>query len=160
MTSDVLRVFFAAMTPVGELRLSIPLGIWAFGMAWQPVLLVSLIGNMIPVVPLLLGLNRLSRVLDRFPGPAGAIWRWRNERIRATYAARIERYGALALVLVVGIPLPFTGAWTGSLVAWMFQVPIRRAVPAIAVGVVLAGAIVTSLVVAGGEAGVILARRD
>ena len=145
------------MTPIGELRFSIPLGIWGLDMAWQPVLLLSLAGNMVPVVPLLVGLDRLSPLFDRLPGPLGRLWAWRTQRIRTAYADRIDRYGALALILIVGIPLPFTGAWTGSLVAWMFQVPKRRAIPSIALGVLLAGAIVTGLVLAGVEAAVILA---
>ena len=160
MIGDALRVFLAAMTPIGELRLSIPLGVWVFDMPWPWVLALSLVGNMVPVAPLLLGLRRVSPALDRLPGPLGAFWRWRTERVRTSYADRIDRYGALALVLIVGIPLPFTGAWTGSLAAWLFQVPMRRAVPAIALGVLVAGLIVTGLVVAGVEAGVILAGRS
>ena len=156
-TADDLRVFLAAMTPIGELRLSIPLGVWALDMAWQRVLLISLVGNMVPIVPLLFALRRLSPVLDRLPDPLGALWRWRTDRVRAAYADRIDRYGALALILIVGIPLPFTGAWTGCLAAWAFHVPVRRAVPAIALGVAVAGAVVTALVLAGVEASLILA---
>ena len=74
MTADVLRVFLAAMTPIGELRLSIPLGIWGLDMAWQRVLLLSLTGNMVPVLPLLFGLERASPLLDRLPGPFGRLW--------------------------------------------------------------------------------------
>ena len=145
------------MTPIGELRFSIPLGIWGLDMAWQPVLLLSLAGNIVPVAPLLFGLERAAPLFDRLPGPFGRLWRWRTERIRSAYADRVARYGALVLVLIVGIPLPFTGAWTGSLAAWMFQVPKRQAIPSIALGVLLAGGIVTGLVLAGVEAGVVLA---
>ncbi len=158
MTADMLRVFLAAMTPIGELRLSIPLGIWGLDMAWQRVLLLSLTGNMVPVLPLLFGLERASPLLHRLPGPFGRLWKWRTERIRTNYRERIDRYGIVALVLIVGIPLPFTGAWTGSLVAWMFHVPKRRALPSIAAGVLVAGVVVTGLVQAGVEAGILLAR--
>ena len=127
-------------------------------MAWQRVLCLSLAGNMVPVLPLLFGLERASPLLDRLPGPFGRLWKWRTERIRTSYRQRIDRYGVVALVLIVGIPLPFTGAWTGSLVAWMFHVPKRRALPSIAIGVLIAGVVVTGLVQAGVEAGVFLSR--
>jgi uncharacterized membrane protein len=128
-------------------------------MAWQRVLFLSLAGNMVPVLPLLFGLERASPLLDRLPGPFGRLWKWRTERIRTSYRERIDRYGVLALVLIVGIPLPFTGAWTGSLTAWMFHVPKRRAIPSIAVGILIAGVVVTGLVQAGVEAGVLLSSR-
>jgi uncharacterized membrane protein len=153
---EVLRVFLAAMTPIGELRLSIPLGIWGLEIAWQRVLLLSVVGNMVPVIPLLVGLERISPLINRLPGPIGRLWAWRTERIRVKYGHRIDRYGVLALILIVGIPLPFTGAWTGSLAAWIFQIPTRRALPAIGLGVLLAGSIVTAIVLAGVEIGVIL----
>jgi uncharacterized membrane protein len=157
MDSDLLRVFFAAMLPLGELRLSIPLGVWVLQEPWLLVFLVSFVGNMAPVVPLLLGLERFSRLLDRLPGPVGRIWDWRTERIRTSYSAKIERYGPFALAIFVGIPLPMTGAWSGALAAWLFQVPFRLALPAIALGVLMAGAIVTAVVMAGLQVGFILA---
>ena len=157
MNSDLLQVFLAAMTPIGELRLSIPLGILGLELSWRSVFLVSVIGNMVPVLPLLLGLERASGLMVRMPGPLGRFWEWRTERIRSAHSDRIQRYGALALVLIVGIPLPLTGAWTGSLAAWLFEIPFKLALPAITAGVVLAGVTVTAIVLAGVQVGLVLA---
>ena len=87
----------------------------------------------------------------------GRLWEWRTERVRSAHADRIRRYGALALILIVAVPLPLTGAWTGSLAAWLFQIPVRVALPAIAAGVVVAGIIVTAVVLAGLQIGLVLA---
>ncbi len=157
MNADLLRVFLSAMTPIGELRLSIPLGILGSDLPWLPVFLVSVAGNMAPVLPLLLGLERVSALLRRLPGPMGRLWEWRTERVRSAHADRIRRYGALALIFIVAVPLPLTGAWTGSLAAWLFQIPVRVALPAIAAGVVMAGIIVTAVVLAGLQIGLVLA---
>ncbi|MBI4236476.1 MAG: small multi-drug export protein [Chloroflexi bacterium] len=157
MSGDLLRVFLAAMTPLGELRLSIPLGVWGLGLSWPQVLAVSLVGNMVPVVPLVFGLDRLATLLTRVPNPLGRLLTWRTERLRATQSARFQRYGALALAIFVGVPLPLTGAWTGALAAWVFKIPARLALPSIGAGVLLAGAIVTSIVVAGLRIGILLA---
>ena len=156
---EALEVLLAAMTPVGELRLSIPFGVYTLGMPWLPVLLLSLVGNMVPVLLLVPGLERTSRFLTSFPNPLGRLLQWRVERLRQTQAKRFAKYGPAFLVVLVALPLPFTGAWTGSLAAWVFQVPARTAIPLIAVGVLLAGVIVTLLTLAGAQAGIFLETR-
>ncbi|MDP7240693.1 MAG: small multi-drug export protein [Dehalococcoidia bacterium] len=149
MPYDWLWVLLAAVTPVGELRLAIPLGIHGLGLHWIPVLALSLIGNMVPVFILVPGLERISNLLLRFPNPAGRLLDWRTRRLRLTQSERFRRYGPAVLVLFVAIPLPFTGAWTGSLAAWVFQVPPRSAIPLIALGVLIAGIVVTAVTIMG-----------
>ncbi len=146
---DLLATFAAAMTPIGELRLAIPLGIYTLDIPWYVVLPVAIAGNMVPVLVLVPGLNRLSRFLQSFPNPAGRLLDWQSERIRRVQGSRFQKYGDVALVLVVAIPLPMTGAWSGSLAAWVFDIPARRAIPLIGVGVVIAGVIVTALTLSG-----------
>lgn len=144
-----LAVLLAAMTPVGELRLSIPLGIAAYGLPWPRVLLLSLVGNLVPPVVLLGVLEPVARLLERMPGPAGRLFRWYLARVTGRYRRAVQRYGTLALVPVVAVPLPGTGAWTGALLAWALRLPPRRALPAIALGVVGAGLLVTLLTLSG-----------
>jgi uncharacterized membrane protein len=114
------------------------------GMPWYQVLPISLVGNLVPVFFLVLGLERISGLLQRFPNPVGRLLTWRADRFRRTHSERFHRYGAVVLVAFVAVPLPFTGAWTASLAAWVFQVPPRSAIPLIALGVVIAGGIVTA----------------
>ena len=154
---DNLRTVLLASTPIGELRLAIPLAIYGLGMPWYQALPLALVGNLLPVLVLVPGLERIARLLESFPNPAATLLRWRTERLRATQTARFQRYEAVALVTLVAIPLPFTGAWTGSLAAWVFQVPARRAIPLIALGILIAGVIVTLITVLGEQvAGLLL----
>ncbi|MBI4336967.1 MAG: small multi-drug export protein [Chloroflexi bacterium] len=156
--SEGARTLLAAMVPVGELRLAIPLAIYGMGMPWYQALPLALVGNMVPVLVLVPGLEHISRLLLRFPNPAGRLFQWWTRRVQVTQEARFRKYGAAALVLFVAVPLPLTGAWTGSLAAWAFRVPARQAIWLIGLGVAIAGVIVTALTVAGVQAGLLLAR--
>ena len=133
------------MTPVGELRLAIPLGMGRYDLPWYGVLPVALSGNLLPGLFWLLTLPRLGLLVTRFPNPVGRLIMWRTARLRRHNAQRFHRYGALALVFLVAVPLPLTGVWTGCLAAWAFEVPFKRALPPIILGMVTAGCIVTAL---------------
>ena len=74
---------------------------------------------------------------------------WRTQSLLRMYDRRFAKYGATFLVVLVAIPLPITGAWTGSLAAWAFGIPARKAIPFIALGIVIAGVIVTVLTITG-----------
>jgi uncharacterized membrane protein len=153
---EFLEVFFAAMTPVGELRLSIPLGIYTLNLPWYQVLLVSVVGNIIPVLFIIPGLHVGTRLLHRYPTFLTRILDWRTESLLQTYNARFAKYGPAFLVVLVAIPLPITGAWTGSLASWAFGIPAKKAIPLIALGVVFAGIIVTVLTEMGIKVGDVL----
>ena len=148
---DELLTFLAAMTPLGELRLSIPLGIVTFDMAWPLVLALSIAGNMLPVPFLLWALRTVGARVERMDNVLGGLLRWRTRTVQERWGARIRRYGFPAIVLIVAIPLPLTGAWTGSLAVWALRVPTGRGLLAITAGVLIAGAIVTALTLAGIE---------
>ena len=149
---EELITFLTAMTPVGELRASIPLGLIKYDLSWPLVLVISIAGNLAPVPFILLGLTRVGRWLERSQTPAGALLRWRARYVQRRYGPMVRKYDALAVALLVAIPFPLTGAWTGTLVVWTLQVPLRRAIPAIVVGVCIAGGLVTGLALAGVEA--------
>jgi uncharacterized membrane protein len=134
-----------AMTPIAELRGAIP---WALseppvggGLGWRDAYVWAVIGNVVPVIPLLLALESISNALrgyalfDRF-------FAWLFERTRRK-SKIVEKYGPLGLALFVGIPLPLTGAWTGCVAAFLFGIRFRYAFPAIVAGVLLAGVVVT-----------------
>ena len=70
---------------------------------------------------------------------------WLFERTRKKTKDKIEKYGDLALIIFVAIPLPNTGAWTGTLAAWLFGIPMKRALLNIFYGVLIAGVIVTMI---------------
>ena len=141
----VIETFFLAMTPVGELRVSLPVALMAYNMNWPAAFLVSVIGNLVPILFLLLFLGPLSDWLSLRFKTCNRFFSWLFERTRKKSSSRIEKYGSIALVSFVAIPLPFTGAWTGAVAAFLFNIPFKKAFPLITLGVVIAGAIVLLL---------------
>ena len=137
-----LTVFAMAMVPVVELRGAIPLGV-AQGLPPLLVYLMAVLGNMVPVPFIILLVRRVFDWLRRgsFWGPKIAAL----ER-RAHLKGRVVRkYRLPGLIILVAIPLPGTGAWTGALVAALFDIRLRSAVPAILLGVLIAGGIMLAV---------------
>ena len=149
--SDELVTFLTAMTPIGELRASIPLGLLTFDLPVWSTFLLSVTGNMVPVPFLILLLRKLGAWLERQNNPLGSLLQWRTNNVRSRYAPQLARYGPMSLVLLVAVPLPVTGVWTGSLAVWALHMPLRQGLAAIAAGVLIAGGVVTGLSVAGIE---------
>ncbi len=138
---ECVRIILIAMIPFGELRASIPIGLGVYQMTPLQVFLLSVIGNMLPVVPLLLFLEPVSKWLRRYM-LFDRFFEWLFARTRR-YGTRLHKYGSLGLIPFVAIPLPVTGAWTASAVAFVFGIRFRYAFGMILVGVMLAGVIVT-----------------
>ncbi|NQU77081.1 small multi-drug export protein [Candidatus Falkowbacteria bacterium] len=140
---EVLQVIFVAALPVSELRGAVPLGIGVFGLSVWETYIWAVIGNMIPVFFLLWFLPAISKFMIKKWDFADRFFSWIFERTRKRTEAKINKYGAPALILFVAIPLPFTGAWTGSIAAFLFGIKARRALPLIFLGVLIAGGLVT-----------------
>jgi uncharacterized membrane protein len=136
-------VVIIAMMPIVELRGAIP---WALhpsggGLGWREAYLLAVAGNMIPVIPLLAGLGPISEFLSRYKHTR-RFFEWLFKRTRRRGKV-VEKYRALGLCLFVAIPLPVTGAWTGTVAALLFGIPFRYALPAVMCGVLIAGVLVT-----------------
>ena len=143
-----LAVFLTSMLPIIELRGALPLAINVFNIAWPKAFLIAYIGNMIPT-PLILWLlapvvKLLSkiRVFERF-------FSWLFDRTRRRSNRMIEKYEEIGLMAFVAIPLPGTGAWTGVLIAFLFGLDFKKSLLIIAIGVFIAGIIVSSLCLLG-----------
>ena len=145
--ANFIEVFLVAAAPISELRGAIPLAILDLDISWHVAFLVAIAGNLLPVPFLLLFLGPVSRLLSKVKVFEIIInWIFRLSRRRGGI---VERYGLIGLMLFVAIPLPITGAWTGSIVAFLLGLRFRRAFPAIVLGVFIAGVIVTTLTVIG-----------
>jgi len=143
---DWLITLVAAALPVSEVRGAIPLAIGVYGYApWQAYLL-SVFGNLLPIIPLLLFLGPVSDYLRRF-SLGDRFFSWLFARTRRKYIQEHENFGLTALAIFVAIPLPMTGAWTGCAVAFLLGFRFWPAFAAISAGVLLAGVIVTATVV-------------
>jgi uncharacterized membrane protein len=138
-----LYVLLVAALPVVELRGAIPLGV-ALGLPLWEAFSLALLGNLL-VAPLALAL--LPWAVDlatRIPLLARA-WQALEARVRLRGEEQVQRLGALGLFPFVAVPLPGTGAWSGSVLAVVLGLRRRYALPAISLGVVAAGALVLLL---------------
>ncbi|MCH8864774.1 MAG: small multi-drug export protein [Chloroflexi bacterium] len=152
--SRELIVIIISALPITELRGALPVGIRLFQLPWYQAFFLAVIGNMLPVPFLLLFLQSLFKTIRRTdPGR-----RLVNSLLRHTrrHSAIVEKYGIIGLMLLVAVPLPGTGAWTGSMVAFLLGLSWHRALLSITVGVLVSGVIVTALSLLG-WGGVIIA---
>lgn len=135
-------VFLLSMTPVLELRAAIPAGI---AMELQPwlVYLAAVLGNMLPVPFIILFIRKFLDWMKRREGFLRRVADW-VEAKAARGAKMFYKYELFGLFLLVAIPLPGTGAWTGALVAALLNLRMRNAVGIILGGVCAAGAVVTA----------------
>ena len=138
----VLTTFFISMVPVLELRGAIPIGV-AGGLPPLAAMCIAILGNLAPVPFLLVFTRRVFNWL-KTKGRIRLLVE-RLERRAAKKSRLVLNYAWLGLCILVAIPLPGTGAWTGALVAALMNMRLKRAMPAIALGVVIAGLIVTCL---------------
>ncbi len=151
--SKELVVLIISALPIFELRGAIPVAITVFHLPWYYALPLAIIGNLLPVPLILLFLDAISRFLskvdffDRF-----LQWLFEHTRKRGRV---VERYERIGLALFVAIPLPVTGAWTGSLAAVLFGLKFKHAILSIFIGVFIAGTIVTCLCLLGWAGAVI-----
>lgn len=138
-----LSVFGMAMLPVLELRGSVPWGV-AQDLPYLAVLAVSILGNMLPVPFIILFVRRIFAWMKKKSAWLASVAEKLEQRAHAK-GKILVRYETLGLFILVAIPLPGTGAWTGSLVAALFDLRLKNALPAIFLGVTAAGLIMTIL---------------
>ena len=138
----MLKTFFMAMVPVIELRGAIPYGAGLAGLPiWQAALL-AVLGNLLPVPFLIIFTRDIFAWLRKKSPKLNSIVERMEQRADRKKDV-VLKYEFWGLMILVAIPLPGTGAWTGALVAAMMDMQLKRAFPAIALGVVVAAFIVT-----------------
>lgn len=138
-----LTVLIISMLPVVELRGAIPVGI-ALGLTPLHSTILSFLGSMIPVPFILFGIRPVFSYLRKTSLFRGLVDRLTNRSL-SKHGDRVQKYGAFGLLIFVGIPLPGTGVWSGSLIATLLNIRFRWAFPSIMVGNLLAGIIVMLL---------------
>ena len=143
MLKSAILTFLMAMVPVVELRGAIPFGV-VQGLSVPTAFAISVIGNLLPI-PILVVFTR--KVFEWLRTKS----HWLDNLVRKLESKAeknkevVLRYEFWGLMILVAIPLPGTGAWTGALVAAMMDMRLKRAMPAIIVGVIVAGIIVTGI---------------
>ncbi|MBE6685055.1 MAG: small multi-drug export protein [Clostridia bacterium] len=135
-------VFFCSMIPIIELRGAIPLGA-ALGLPWWQNFIICFLGNLLPVPFILLLINRVIRWFSR--SRVKFLNKFANWLLQKAEKNRdkIEKYGFWGVAIFVGIPLPMTGAWTGSLAAAVIDLKFWKALLSAVIGVIMAGVIMS-----------------
>lgn len=143
LIGKMTMTFLISMLPVVELRLGLPYGI-AIGLDYPLALTAAILGNLLPVPFIILFIkNVLLFLRAHFKKLDGFITKLEN---RANLKSEmVTKYGQIGLCLLVAIPLPGTGAWTGALVAALMGMRLRKALLPIVLGVLIAAAIMTGV---------------
>jgi len=137
-------ILLISILPIFELRGAIPIAIGVYNMSVFSAFFWAVLGNIIPVIFILLGLDLLiNKFLIHRIYFFNRFFSWLFERTRKKHSKKFERFEELALILLVAIPLPFTGAWTGALAAFVFGIPVKKAFLLITLGVLIAGIVVS-----------------
>lgn len=142
-SGEFIWTMLVSMVPVVELRGGIPFGVAAGLPVWL-AWLAAVIGNMIPVPFIIVYIRRvfqwMRRRMPRFNGVVDKL-----EQKAHLKGKSVTKYKYLGLAIFVAIPLPGTGAWTGALAAAFLDMPLRKALPSIIAGVLVAGIAISIL---------------
>jgi len=140
---EFIWTMLVSMVPIVELRGGIPFGVAAGLPVWQ-AWLAAVIGNVLPVPFIIVYIRRvfqwMRRKLPRFNGVVDKL-----EQKAHLKGKKVSKYKYLGLAIFVAIPLPGTGAWTGALAAAFLDMPLRRAMPSVVAGVLVAGIAISIL---------------
>ncbi|MDP2651035.1 MAG: small multi-drug export protein [bacterium] len=136
-----LHILFISMLPIIELRGSIPFAIAVYGFPVWKAFLVAIIGNIIPALFIIPLIGKVDEFLSKKSPLWQRLYNHYLTKTRDNHQKKFELIKEFALVVLVAIPLPLTGAWTAALVAYIFGIPLRKAIPLILLGLVIAGVI-------------------
>lgn len=128
-------VFIISLLPVLELRGGL-IAAALLKLNFAKAVIISVVGNILPIPFILLFLNKIFAFMEKWSITKKVAMFFKNMAVKNK--PKIDKYGFWGLVLFVGIPLPGTGAWTGSLVAAVFHMDIKKSICAIFLGIILA----------------------
>lgn len=139
---NLIMTFLISMVPVLELRGAIPLGVLN-GLDIRAALAVAVIGNLVPIPFIIVFIRKIFKWMQSKSERLAKLVKKFEDKADAK-KDKVLKYEFWGLMILVAIPLPGTGAWTGALVAAMLDMQLKRAFPAIFAGVLVAGIIVTT----------------
>ncbi|MBL8030236.1 MAG: small multi-drug export protein [Candidatus Doudnabacteria bacterium] len=143
-----LSVVLTGALPIFEIRGALPLALFYYNLPTWEAYALSVLGNCLPIIPVLFGLNKFSEYLMRKSYYINKFLSWLFERTRRQHGGHFGSYklAVIALFVFVAIPLPLTGVWSGIVAAVVFGIPFWRAVAALALGVMVSGGLVLGLI--------------
>ncbi len=157
MALEFLKIILLSLLPVSELRGAIPYGIAFSKINPITVFLIAAASNAMAIPITYLFLNYAHRHFMKLRIYRSLFLRY-VERAKQKAHGKVSKYGYLGLMIFVAIPLPATGAYTGTLVAWLFSLDRKKATIFIILGILIAGAIMTTISLTGAGAGTLIRR--
>jgi uncharacterized membrane protein len=134
---DIAKFLLVTVSPISELRGGIPLGI-SLGLDPLFTFLIAIVANALIFFPVFFALRLFyDKLLSRIP-----LFDRYLDNLRRRGKPKVDKYGFWGLFLFVAVPLPLTGAYTGTILAWLLDVDWKKAFPAVGVGVIVAGIVV------------------
>lgn len=139
---EELCVFFCSLLPIIECRGAVPMGA-IFGLPWWQTMLFSIVGNILPVPFILLFIRKMLRWMQHCKIKFfNRISNWLNAKVEK-HKDKIEKYSYWGVMLFVALPVPGTGAWTGTLIASVLEMEPKKTFLAAFAGVIIATTIMT-----------------
>ena len=133
-----LATVLMAMTPMGESRLALPVAILGFKMPIWEAMFWAILGNSIPAMFILLFAEKFHKYIAKKSGFFAGKWIKTLARAQEKFAKDYEKWGLIGLMIFIGVPLPGTGAWTGTLAAFVFGIPFKKSWPYVLGGIIIA----------------------
>ena len=144
MFAKCMITFIISMIPIVELRGAIPVGVGILGLPVYTATLISLVGNMAPVPFIIIFARRVFTWMRTRSHRLGALADRLENKAKAK-GSGLYRGELIGLIIFVAIPLPGTGAWSGALIAAILNRRLKAALPAIALGVLIAGVLIAGI---------------
>lgn len=137
------KTFIIAMSPVVELRGSIPIALEIYHLPIWSAYLFSVLGNLVPLILIISVLEPIKNFLSKKNNFFNQFFNWLFSYTRKKNQGKFQKWGKnLTVIILVAIPIPFVGGWTGAIAAFVFGVPFKKALPLVTIGCLLAGLIV------------------
>lgn len=140
-----LATFLIAFIPVTELRASIPLALKVYGLSPFATWFYSVAGTYFVMVVIVLLLDPVAKLLSKHIPLFEKFFNWLFEHTRKRADKKMEKYGSWAIFILAATPIPLLGGLTGALAAFVFNVPLKKSLPLLLFGTMLAGAIVLAV---------------
>ncbi|MBU0461349.1 MAG: small multi-drug export protein [Nanoarchaeota archaeon] len=151
MIKEIIELIAITFLPILELRASIPYGILKLHMDWILVFLICVLANIVVGMLVFFLLDKFIHLVIKIK-PVGKLYHKFVERTQKKIHAAIEKWGELGVAVFIGIPVPGSGVYTGALGAYLLGMDYKQFFIACFWGVLLAGVIVTAIVLSGATA--------
>ena len=134
--------FLIAMIPVTELRASIPIALTVYKLPIWSALFFSVLGDAVPMFFVLVGIEKIYCFIAKKSETGKKFFDWFFKRTENRFLGKYAKYGAVALIFFVALPVPFSGSWSGSVAAFLFRIPFVKAFPLIMTGILISAILV------------------